>query len=92
MTNREAVIRLLGGRCVVCGETDLDVLVIDHIVPIRRGKRRTKSGRVKPVPHRVGDSNLQVLCANDHARKSAREQREREQAGAPFTRRRKASS
>lgn len=86
MTNRVAVIRSLGAKCAVCGEPDLDVLVVDHIVPIERGKRRTKGGRIKPVVYRLGDPNLQVLCANDHARKTAREQREREQRGAPFTR------
>lgn len=78
MTNRVDVIKALGGRCAVCGETDLDVLLVDHIAPIGRGQRRTAGGRIKPVTNRKGDPNLQVLCANDHARKNASEQRERE--------------
>jgi 5-methylcytosine-specific restriction endonuclease McrA len=63
---------------VVCGETDIDVLVLDHLVPISRGQRRTVHGRIKPVVYRADDPNLQVLCVNDHARKNATEQRARE--------------
>ena len=77
MTNRDAAIKALGGKCAVCGETDLEVLVLDHIVPIGRGQRRTVRGRIKPVHNRLDDPNLQVLCANDHARKNSREQRKR---------------
>jgi 5-methylcytosine-specific restriction endonuclease McrA len=78
--NEQAVSRLfavLGAWCRFCGETDRVVLQVDHCIPVGRRHggvaslwRRLRLG--KESPH-----NLQVLCANCHARKTAIEARAR---------------
>ena len=67
---------MLGPWCNVCGETDLAVLEVDHIAPVHAGRGLARgtvrlyadllSGRETPF-------NLQVLCANDHLRKTRQE-------------------
>lgn len=61
----------LGGRCVVCGESELGVLQIDHIIPVRRpsAKHSTTWNTVSQIL-RGEKENLQLLCANCHQRKS----------------------
>jgi 5-methylcytosine-specific restriction endonuclease McrA len=63
---------LLGPFCHLCGESDLSVLVIDHVMPVREKNRPTGatsayrallSGKETPF-------NLQPLCANCHKRKT----------------------
>src|ERR1017187_6547588 len=68
---RHVVIVILGGKCCRCGFDDEDVLQIDHIVPIGKG-RETKDG----LYNKIIDGkthNLQLLCANCHAKKSKHE-------------------
>lgn len=69
---REEALSVLGGTCVVCGETDLRVLQIDHIKPIRTKSRGARNGFHKSIVDGLVD-NLQVLCANCHARKTFEE-------------------
>jgi len=71
---RARLLELLGPFCGFCGETDDAVLQVDHRIPVgtrRHGGcaalwRRLRTGRDSP-------HNLQVLCANDHARKTRTE-------------------
>jgi 5-methylcytosine-specific restriction endonuclease McrA len=50
---------LLGGRCVVCGDSELSRLDIDHILPLADG------GTYEP-------SSLQLLCKECHKDKTRR--------------------
>lgn len=63
-----ALINELGGKCVICGETDYRVLDIDHIDPSTKLLERKKSGnwinRFKDWESNKG--NLRLLCANCH--------------------------
>lgn len=73
---RQAIMKL-GGKCVVDGIAELDVLEIDHIVPIKQAVRRG-SGTTwynAILKDRTDVSNLQVLCANCHRRKTRYERR-----------------
>lgn len=51
-------------QCLVCGENDKDVLQVDHML------RQADYPQLSAEP-----SNLITLCANCHAKKSAREMR-----------------
>ncbi len=71
----------LGGGCADCGETDVTVLQFDHIRgdghcegDRRRGGKTTVSW-ILAHPEEAKDK-YQVLCANCHMRKTAREARE----------------
>lgn len=67
---RKKLVNLLGGKCVVCGETEEDFLEFDHIKPVR-GKREGNSiMQVKKHPER-----FQLLCANCHRRKTSNERK-----------------
>lgn len=71
---------LIGDQCVVCGEADPIVLNVDHKAPLLRAGRRATSGPASSILVRLRDGrenpfNLQVLCANCHARKTAAERR-----------------
>jgi 5-methylcytosine-specific restriction endonuclease McrA len=67
---------IYGHFCALCGETDEAVLQFDHICPRLRKRNewcgplvlvaRLRSGRESPF-------NVQVLCANCHARKTKTE-------------------
>ncbi len=57
----------LGGVCNMCGESDFRVLQIDHIMP---KKKQIPSARVFVDIIRGDTSNVQLLCANCHARKT----------------------
>jgi 5-methylcytosine-specific restriction endonuclease McrA len=69
---------MLGGKCVACGITDVDVLQIDHIVPIRRkrGMRTVSAGTITYtdlVRGKLDPKSVQILCANCHVKKTKRE-------------------
>lgn len=59
---RYALKMLLGGRCVACGQTELSLLEVDHIIPLSNG------GTHHP-------SNLQLLCSFCHAEKTRSDRR-----------------
>lgn len=65
-----AIIKELGGECRECGESDIQVLDINHID--REQKKRPKSRvytwtfRLKEWRENMG--NLELLCANCHRR------------------------
>ena len=80
---RDAIFKL-GGRCVafglpLCGISEIDVLQIDHKVPIGRVQNfKFKSNREfwrAIIAETIDVSNLQVLCANCHSRKTMWERR-----------------
>lgn len=76
--SKSRLLELLGPWCSLCGETDPAVLQVDHKAPLLRNREerfvsyggasgllgRLREGRESPF-------NLQVLCANDHMRKTA---------------------
>ena len=66
----------LGHKCALCGQRDSDVLMLDHIKPIRHRQTLilTENVYIDIVIHKKAD-NLQLLCANCHLRKSVQEQR-----------------
>jgi 5-methylcytosine-specific restriction endonuclease McrA len=66
----------LGTFCVFCGETDPVVLEVDHIIPHPRVQGLRKGFPVLLAQLRREDEspfNLQVICANCHARKTKME-------------------
>jgi hypothetical protein len=67
---REELIKLLNGKCVVCGETNKDFLEFDHIKPINSHKRENNLLEIKKHPEK-----FQLLCANHHRRKTRNESR-----------------
>lgn len=58
---RYITIQHLGGKCVVCGETDLYELEIHHINELRRKARSEQD--LKDL------SQLEVRCKEHHSRK-----------------------
>lgn len=72
---RLALLRMVGLTCARCGESDLPVLHIDHIIP-RPTDTRSRGGpgtqtllsQLRSGKDRL--SNLQTLCANCHMRKT----------------------
>lgn len=67
---REEAIKLLGGACAECPETDQRVLQIDHIFGDGAIARRemSQSQILKDVLEK-GATKYQVLCANCNVRK-----------------------
>lgn len=71
---REQVLRILGGHCVCCEETNFDVLEVDHIN--NDGKEERKKFRnfqmllkkLRTVAN--SQSQYQLLCANCHTAKT----------------------
>ena len=75
-THRGRIFEVLGPWCNVCGETDLAVLEVDHIAPVHAGRglaRGTARLYADLLSGRGTPFNLQVLCANDHLRKTRQE-------------------
>ena len=75
-SSREARIRhraidALGGRCVVCGIDEYVVLEIDHILG-GGGNERKQSRRayLRQIIRGERHDEFQVLCSNDHRRKT----------------------
>jgi len=65
------LLEMLGPFCNLCGESDPSVLQFDHIAPLYKHERSRTSDLLALL--RSGEEspfNLQVLCANCHARKT----------------------
>lgn len=72
---RVRVLNMLGAKCVICNNSDLDVLTIDHVIPLDTGINRLTLTQLLPKILR-GDcptDNLQALCANCHLKKTRAE-------------------
>jgi 5-methylcytosine-specific restriction endonuclease McrA len=73
--SREQVIQALGGKCSVCGFSDIRALQIDHRIPVRQGGHKRKVITRKRFHEMLaeietGQHNYQVLCANCHCIKT----------------------
>lgn len=68
---RKEAIRLLGGECANCGNSDYRVLQIDHIEIIKRKKKESTTHFLSRIVRGLEDlTNLQLLCANCHMLKT----------------------
>ena len=64
-------IELLGKRCVHCGETEVTLLQIDHIVPLAAvGTKRPRFNARAVVEHPAPKTEFQLLCYPCHKRKT----------------------
>lgn len=59
---RLEVLKLLGGKCVNCGLTDIRVLQVDHIKPVGQKNRLQQLELKKDILK--NSTNYQLLCAN----------------------------
>lgn len=72
---RTEAIKILGGKCIVCGISDRRVLQFDHIKPVlRKSWQRNELTTSRAVSfsifkHKKTD-NIQLLCANCHCIKT----------------------
>jgi 5-methylcytosine-specific restriction endonuclease McrA len=66
---RLGAVMLLGGRCVSCGCTDMRCLEIDHIIPVRNERMKSRYAFHQSIV-RGNTENLQVLWACCHAIKT----------------------
>lgn len=69
---RETLVRLLGSHCLGCGTWDYEVLEIDHVVPVSKKPRPRRPDQLL-LAIRNGtmlQSELQLLCANCHRKKT----------------------
>ena len=69
---RKTLLWLLGGKCLICGETDWRVLQIDHTEGARRFMAKIPMLTKKKVEDYVAQAwkgEIQVLCANCNWRK-----------------------
>jgi hypothetical protein len=74
--SRLHAILVLGGRCVVCGTDDLDVLELDHITPLyqtNKNREPTSTLAKTIILGQIPPRTIQVLCANCHSRKTRSE-------------------
>lgn len=72
---RTAAVVALGGKCLCCGEDDWNVLDIDHVNGDGKDDR-TQTARqkmFKMVARGEGNGRYQLLCANCHRRKTAKD-------------------
>lgn len=72
---RTAALMALGGKCSCCGERDWNVLDIDHINGDGKDERRAgaKEKMERSIVKNGGQGKYQVLCANCHRKKTARD-------------------
>ncbi|GAF81826.1 unnamed protein product [marine sediment metagenome] len=66
---RKIVLKLFGGKCVLCGNSDERVLEIDHIKPLIRKNSKELCGSLlihAIIFRKVDVKNLQLLCSNCH--------------------------
>lgn len=69
---RIKALEILGGQCRGCGEQDKAVLTLDHIDGREDGDSLSGTALRRAVVRGEADlTNLQVLCANCHHRKSS---------------------
>ncbi|HKT22840.1 MAG TPA: hypothetical protein VJR06_09575 [Nitrososphaerales archaeon] len=86
MNAREKLMQALGQECVRCGQTDPDILQLDHIMDDGPDDlRRFHGGNTsmylfysKDIPH--ARTKLQILCANCNWKKRAERQRDERKA------------
>jgi 5-methylcytosine-specific restriction endonuclease McrA len=69
---RQEALIVLGGVCVQCGCTDMRCLEIDHVIPIKTGRRIDRHAWHRSIT-RGNTENLQVLCACCHSIKTYEE-------------------
>ena len=73
--NQQKIIEYLQNHpCIDCGETDIIVLQFDHV----RGKKRKEIGAMLSFSWNTIMAEIEkceVRCANDHIRKTARQQK-----------------
>ncbi len=65
---RKEVIKLLGGKCISCGETDYVVLDIDHINNDGAIERKLTKGK-NAIHYDINNNKYQLLCKNCNWRK-----------------------
>lgn len=71
-TKREELIKLLGGKCAICGETNHSLLEFDHINPF--DKNIDVSSHITSTNVIQNELNkLQLLCINCHKNKTINE-------------------
>ena len=71
--NRLKVIKMLGGKCVQCGKTDVIILEIDHIIPLNHKNNKEEHGVnlvMKILAGKIPLKDVQLLCSDDHTRKT----------------------
>lgn len=72
---RENAIKVLGGKCMMCGDTDSLVLQFHHIEPLfrRNGDSHKKNNenctRTKKFRDDAKQGKIELLCANCHIRR-----------------------
>jgi hypothetical protein len=73
----EAII-ILGGKCSICGEEDIDVLQIHHRHMFDKSNKNKREGRHATIARILkGDiKEFELLCANCHVRVTKNEMRE----------------
>lgn len=76
-SRRVSAIAILGGKCLHCGYADERALQFDHKTPVRRKSNTTRNhgGCLLPTEFRAiinrETHDIQLLCANCHAIKTA---------------------
>ena len=65
----------LGGKCCQCGEDDWNVLDIDHINGDGKHERgqKNKGNMLKSITRSGHQNKYQLLCANCHRKKTAKD-------------------
>lgn len=67
---KNKVFKLLGNKCVICGEADPIVLSVDHIIPVGNKRKLTYSLYFEIVKNSINaKEKYQLLCRNCNWRK-----------------------